>query len=145
VTDWQLRQARVEDADGLAACLTAAYAPYKKTIADLPDVADDCEGQIAKSQVWVIEQDDTIIAALLLTPGEGHLYLSNVAVHPDHRGKGLGRILMSKAEAEATRQGFPAVHLTTHAMMPENVRLYTRLGYIEEGRSANKVFMRKEL
>lgn len=145
MTDWQLRPARVEDADGLAACPTAAYAPYKETIPGLPDVADDCAGQIARCQAWVIEQEGQIIAALLLTPGEGQLYLTNVAVHPDHKRKGLGRFLISKAEAEAANQGFPALYLTTHAMMPGNVRLYTHLGYVEEGRTVNKVFMRKEL
>lgn len=144
MTDWRLRKATIDDADGLAACLTAAYAPYRKTILDLPDVADDCAGQIETSQVWVIEQDHRIIAGLVLTPGDGQLYLSNVAVHPDHKGKGLGRHLISKAEAEAANQGLAAVSLTTHAMMPDNLQLYTRLGYLEEGRSANKVFMRKQ-
>ena len=145
MTDWQLRKATETDADGLAECLTAAYAPYKHTIPDLPDVADDCAGQIARCQVWVIEQAGSIIAALLLTPGDGHLHLINVAVHPDHKGKGLGRYLISKAEAEAATHGFSALNLTTHAMMPENVRLYTHLGYHEEGRSTSKVFMRKDL
>lgn len=145
MTDWHLRKAIADDADGLADCLRAAYAPFAKTITDLPDVADDCAGQIAGSQVWVIEQDRAIIAGLALTPGDGHLYLSNVAVHPDHKGKGLGRYLISKAEAEAAMQGFAALYLTTHAMMPENVGLYSRLGYRVEGRAANKVFMRKEL
>ena len=71
--------------------------------------------------------------------------LANVAVHPDRKGAGLGRALIALAEAEARDQGYRELRLTTHAEMPENVSLYNHLGWQEDRRQGNKVFMKKAI
>jgi GNAT superfamily N-acetyltransferase len=71
--------------------------------------------------------------------------LANLAVHPDHVGKGLGRKLIELSECEAKRQGFCEMRLNTHVDMPENIRLYQYLGWAEVSRSGNTVSMEKYL
>ncbi len=71
--------------------------------------------------------------------------LANVAVHPDHKGAGLGRALMALAETEALDQGYREMRLTTHVDMPENVQLYAHLGWEQDYRRGNKVSMRKTI
>lgn len=73
------------------------------------------------------------------------LHLDNLAVHPDHGGKGLARRLITTAEQAARADGYDTLHLATHVDMPNNVALYTRLGWVEIQRSGNKVMMAKPL
>ena len=80
-----------------------------------------------------------------MIPGDGFMKLANLAVHPDHGGKGLGRSLIELSEREATRQGFDEMRLNTHVDMPDNVQLYQHLGWVEVSRNGNTVFMKKHL
>ena len=82
-------------------------------------------------------------------PRGDHWHLENVAVDPAKQGTGLGRALVTHAEAVARAAGARAVELYTNAKMTENQGLYPRLGYRETGRAAedgfDRVFYRKTL
>ncbi|WP_417599583.1 GNAT family N-acetyltransferase [Pararhodobacter oceanensis] len=140
-----IRPAQAADAKALAACIDAAYAKYAGRISDLPAVSDGCAEDIADNQVWVAVHSDKIIAGLVLVAGDGFVKLANLAVHPDHGGKGLGRKLIALSEHEAIRQGFSEMRLNTHVDMSENVRLYQQLGWAEFCRSGNTISMSKHL
>lgn len=140
-----IRRAGPSDAAGLSACIEAAYAKYAALIDDLPAVSAECEREIAENLVWVAEVEDSIVGGLVLVPGDRSMQLANVAVHPDHRGVGAGRRLLALAETESLKRGFRKMHLHTHVLMPENVRLYTRLGWEQVGEEGTKISMRKEL
>lgn len=94
MNDWRIRKAQLGDADAMASCIDAAYARYADRIADLPPVSAGCAVDIAKKWVWVAVSGDgtgdEIIAGLFLAPGDGFMTLANMAVHPDHAGKGGG-------------------------------------------------------
>ncbi len=84
-----------------------------------------------------------------LSSADGRFVIENVAVHPDHRGTGLGRALLDRAEDEARRAGFEVIHLYTHEGMTENLAIYTKRGYREDERRSqgtfDLVFMSKRL
>ncbi len=143
--NWAIRRAELPDADGLGDCLDAAYAQYADRIADLPPMSEDCGGEIAEHLVWVAEASGRIVGGLVLIPGDGFMLLANVAVHPDGRGTGLGRALLTLAETEAVARGFSEMRLSTHAGMPETIGLYARNGWSEVSRQGSKVAMRKAL
>lgn len=145
MTDVAIRRARLSDAAPLAACIDAAYAQYRATIPDLPAVSEGCAEEIAEHLVWVAELEGAVVAGLVLVPSDGFMKLANVAVDPNRRGAGLGRRLLALAEEESLRRGFHEMRLHTHARMPENVRLYYRLGWKVESETGNTVSMRKEL
>jgi len=140
-----IRPAQAADANALAACIDAAYAEYAERISDIPSVSDGCVQDIADNQVWVAVQGDKVIAGLVLVAGDGFMKLANLAVHPDHGGKGMGRKLIELSEREAKRQRYRQMRLNTHVDMPENVRLYQHLGWAEVSRSGNTVCMQKYL
>lgn len=140
-----IREAQIADAEGLASCLDAAYAKYADHIPDLPAMSDDCAGQIADNRIWVAVEGARIIGCVILAEKGGVMQLANLAVHPEHRGKGLGQALIARAEREAQKLGFSELHLNTHIAMPENVRLYSRLGWKEITRSGHTVSMKKSL
>lgn len=145
MSTWTLRRAEPADATGLASCLDAAYARYENRISDLPPMSEDCTGEIARNQVWLAVLEDQIVGALVLATDDGYLKLANLAVRPEYNGKGIGRALIALSESEAAKQGFGERRLNTHVAMPENVRLYSRLGWREISTEGNTVMMVKDL
>ncbi len=143
MNDWSIRKAQLGDAEALASCIDAAYARYADRIMDLPPVSEGCAEDIARHQVWVAEVGAKLVGGLVLVARDGFLKLANVAVHPDHNGKGLGRVLIDLAEREARKQGYGELALNTHVAMPENIQLYKHLGWNETGRAGNTVSMMK--
>lgn len=139
------RRAAPGDADALATCIDAAYAQYADQIDDLPPVSAGIEGDIAHNQVWVAIAGDELIGGLVLVRQDSWMKLANIAVHPDSAGVGLGRALIELAESEAKRQGCDEIRLNTHVNMPENIELYSHLGWTETGRNGNTVSMSKRL
>lgn len=141
----RIRKAMLADTETVATCIDAAYAGYSNRITDLPPVSDGCAEEIMKDRVWVAIQDNEIAGALFLVPQERFMKLANLAVHPKHGGKGLGTELIAFAEQEAIRQGYTEMHLNTHSLMPENVALYKKLGWVESSRNGNTVSLKKGL
>ena len=148
--DWIMRMAQPQDAQGLAACVAAAYQRYVPRMGKPPGpmLADYAE-VIAQHQVWVAEVNGEIIGGLVLIPRADYLLLDNVVVHPDYQGRGVGRALLELADAEAMLQGYGELRLYTHETMIENIALYTRIGWVETHRGEQdgyaRVFMRKPL
>ena len=140
-----IRKALLADVEALASCIDAAYAKYSNRISDMPPVSDGIAEEITSNQVWVAIEDGKIIAGLFLISHDGFMKLANLAVHPSHGGKGIGRKLMELSDSEAKRQGYDEMRLNTHIAMPENVQLYEHLGWEEVSRSENTVSMRKHL
>jgi ribosomal protein S18 acetylase RimI-like enzyme len=107
----------------------------------------DYRPSVEAGTTWI--SGSPITAVLTLYPGDDHLLLENIAVHPSAQGRGLGRALMSFAEQEAARRGLTRMTLVTHEVMTENQAIYARLGYAEvERRSEDgyrRIYMEKHL
>jgi putative acetyltransferase len=57
-----------------------------------------------------------------------------MGVHPDYRGRGLGKRLLSACLAKATAQGLTRIELEVRADNTAAIGLYRQLGFAEEGR-----------
>ncbi|NKB58958.1 MAG: GNAT family N-acetyltransferase [Alphaproteobacteria bacterium] len=141
----RIRKAQLTDADALASCIDAAYAQYAERISDMPPVSEGCAEEIAENLVWVAVEGNEIIGGLFLVSRDGFMKLANLAVHPDHSGKGLGGKLIALSEKAAKKRGYSEMRLNTHVAMPENVQFYSHLGWEELSREGNTVSMRKIL
>lgn len=153
-----IRPALMSDLQSVQACATEAYRPYVPRMGKKPaPMVADFRAQIEARQVHVMEAGGQVAGFIVLfsrrsasgEAGEDHLHVENVAVFPEHHGKGLGRALLAFAEDEARRRKLPAVELYTNVKMTENLALYPRLGYVETGRRKeagfSRVFYRKAL
>ncbi|WP_209000445.1 GNAT family N-acetyltransferase [Labrenzia sp. DG1229] len=140
-----IRKAKMQDVAALKRCIERAYAPVKARLSDLPDVSAGLEEDIATKTVLVTETGGKISGCIILNLDGVPAQLENVAVDPDFKGLGLGRKLMEKAEEFACKSGATAIQLATHANMPENVSLYSHLGWSETLRTGNKIMMKKDL
>ncbi len=65
---------------------------------------------------------------------DGSYYVNAVAVYPRYRGRGVARLLMRAAEADAVAQGFGEISLNVFAENAGAVGLYRKLGYREVAR-----------
>jgi ribosomal protein S18 acetylase RimI-like enzyme len=141
-----LRPATSADVPAIAALVAAAYGHYVERIGGPPRPMTDDYAEVVRTQrVTVADTGGELVGVLVLDVTDEGFTVENVAVHPDHRGTGLGRTLLRLAETEAARAGFDAVHLYTHELMTENLALYSRIGYVEYDRRHPRVFMRKRL
>ncbi len=145
-----IRPARPEEADTVRDVVDAAYRHYIARIGKPPGpMLDDYAQRIAAHQTWVVEDAGGIAGILVLEETAEGLLLDNIAVAPEQQGRGVGRVLLEFAEAEARRRGFPAIYLYTHELMTENIGLYQRIGYVETRRVTEKgfdrVYMTKQL
>lgn len=145
-----VRPATAGDAAGIAACVCAAYLHYIERIGKQPGpMLEDYAEVIEKRQVHVATNGSAFLGVLVLELTAEGFYLDNVAVNPDARGKGVGKLLLELAEREAQRQGYDSIYLATHEKMTENRALYLRIGYVEyDHRIVNgypRVFFRKKL
>lgn len=130
-----IRPAVSGDAAAVRACVAAAYAHYVPRIGKEPaPMLADYEALIAAGHVHVLERAGRPAGVLVLMARPDHLFVENVAVHPDFQGFGLGRRLMAFAEETARAHSLPAVRLYTNVHMVENLPFYAALGYVETGR-----------
>jgi ribosomal protein S18 acetylase RimI-like enzyme len=139
------RPAVPADADAVRTLVNDAYGHYVARIGKPPGpMRDDYDRRIAAGQVWVLEPSHggEILGIVVLEEQADALLLDNVAVSPTAQGKGHGRALIAFAEAECARRGFDELRLYTHALMTENIALYTRLGFAEIGHVQEKGFDR---
>jgi ribosomal protein S18 acetylase RimI-like enzyme len=141
-----LRPATAADVPAIAALVDAAYGHYLARIGGPPrPMTDDYAEVVRTRRVTVADTGTELVGVLVLDVTDEGFTVDNVAVHPGHRGTGLGSTLLRHAETQATNAGFDAIHLCTHELMTENLALYGRIGYVEYDRRQPRVFMRKRL
>lgn len=99
-------------------------------------IAAHCE----TGEAWVIGVPP--IACLFLTPRDDALYLGKLAVASAHRGQGLARGLIDRAETRARALGLPALELQSRVELVENHTAFMRMGFSVSGSTAHPGFDR---
>ena len=64
-------------------------------------------------------------------------YISNIAVFPQHRRKGIGRLLLRKAAEQARKKGAESISLEVRLSNTAAISLYKSEGYEEVGLRKN--------
>ncbi len=137
--DTQIRTADEGDAPQIAACLEAAFAPYRGlyTPVAYADTAPDSDGilrRIAGMRVLVAVAGDRVtgtIAGALSQRGEGHL--RGMAVLPEWQESGIASRLLVAIEDYLRAQGCCRVTLDTTRPLQRAIRFYQRHGYRPSG------------
>lgn len=104
--------------------------------------ADTLREKCAVETAIVATEDDRLVGCVFLAEKPDHFYLGKLAVDPACQGKGVGRLLMAEAEAVAKAAGKPLLELQARIELTDNHAAFTRLGFIETGRTAHEGFDR---
>ncbi len=147
-TPTRLRQATEEDVPAVTRLVHAAYAEH--AAAGLNFTAVDQSDSTTRlrlftGQSWVIECDGELLATATasIPPGrhiqqlaslarEPHVaWLNQLAVHPAHRGEGLGRRLLDTVVTISRKQDAHTLGLDTAAPASRLRALYEHWGFVD--------------
>lgn len=134
--DWRLDSEVRSVTDVLADPNLAHYASSWPQPGDVGWVAQDADGSSVGAAWWRFFSSEE--------PGYGFFGSEvpevSIAVRPEHRGQGVGGVLMRRLIAHAQEEGLAGLSLSVER---ENaaLRLYVRLGFIEVGGSDDAATM----
>jgi len=120
-----------------------AFTPYIERIGRPPGpMTADYARALADSRVWVVDGDGRLDAVMVLEEHSDHLLVDVIAVDPAAQGRGVGTVLLDRAEADARELGLTELRLYTNEAMTENLLYYPRRGFEETGRRTEDGFRR---
>jgi len=145
-----LKSANATDSAAIRDLVRAAYAKWIPVIGREPGpMQADYDQHLKIHRFDLLVEDVTLVALVETQVRTDHLWIENVAVHPDHQGKGYGTCLLAHAEKLARLAGLSELRLLTDAAFATNLVLYVRLGYrtthTEPFRNGTTLYMSKRL
>ncbi|WP_240841601.1 ribosomal protein S18-alanine N-acetyltransferase [Acidaminobacter sp. JC074] len=123
-----IRNMTVEDLDQVMSLELACFS--------VPWTRESFENELTKNMLAkyiVIEEEGEIIGygGVWYIMDEGHI--TNVAIHPEHRKKGLGKLLVEKMKHNARIQGIKHMTLEVRVSNVAAITLYSRMGFEKAG------------
>lgn len=120
----------------VVALIRDSFADYVDRLDPPPSAVRETAESIAALQGrefgLVAEADGAVVGCLFLQRREGgDIYIARVAVTRAHRRGGVGRALMTAAEAEARRLGGARLTLGVRLALDDNRRFFASLGFVE--------------
>ena len=142
--DAAIRPARSADVSAIVKTLQRAFAEYDGRLEPQPgalrETAASLRSRVSPHGAAVAVAGERVVGCVLFEHRGTEIYLGRLAVLPEWRGHGLARRLVEHVEHEARAVGAAAVTLNVRVALPENIILFSRLGYREVGRLAHKGF-----
>ena len=96
--------------------------------------------------------DDRLVGCVFLREKAHGFYLGKLAVAPAFEGRGIGRLLIQKAEDVAVAKGKPSIELQVRIELTRNRAVFEKLGYRKIAETAHpgysrptSITMRKEI
>ena len=86
------------------------------------------------SHIWALMEDKRLVGYICFWLFDREIQLINIAVHPEHRGKGLGLLLMTRMIETGLSKGSQYIWLEVRISNLSAKHLYHRLGFEEIGR-----------
>ncbi|MEZ2333852.1 N-acetyltransferase family protein [Mesorhizobium sp. RCC_202] len=146
----RFRPAEPSDAAVIRNIVRAAYAKWVPVIGREPlPMRADYEKAIAEHPLDLVIADGRVVGMIETMLADDHLWIENVCVAPTAQERGIGRLLLERAEAKALEAGRSELRLLTNAAFEANVSLYKRHGYVvdreEPFMNGVTVYMSKKL
>ncbi|MBZ9815435.1 GNAT family N-acetyltransferase [Mesorhizobium sp. CA7] len=146
----RFRPAERADAATIRDIVRAAYSRWVPLIGREPmPMRADYDRAVAEHPFELAVEDDRIVGMIETMLEEDHLWIENVCVAPDAQGRGIGRLLLERAEHKARVASRFELRLLTNGAFAANVSLYKKHGYTidreEPFMNGTTVYMSKKL
>lgn len=126
----RFRPAEPADAAAIKDIVRAAYARWVPVIGREPlPMRADYDKAVAEHPFDLAVEGDRIVGMIETMLEDDHLWIENVCVTPQAQGRGIGRLLLERAEQKAREAGRFELRLLTNGAFEANVSLYRRHGY----------------
>jgi ribosomal protein S18 acetylase RimI-like enzyme len=129
----RIRAGRAGDAAAINAVELSAGTLFAGThmawaVGDVTDPYELAEAA-GEAMLWVAEAEGKLCGFLLAEGIGDDFHIWEIAVDRDHQRRGVGRLLVETALAEAARRGFARATLTTDRSLAWNAPWYRGLGF----------------
>jgi ribosomal protein S18 acetylase RimI-like enzyme len=129
-----IRLATPADADAIHTVTQAAYAEYRATSTPSAALAETAREvrEAMYAGAWsaaIVEEDGELAGAVRFKVDARGLYFFRLAVHPDHRRRGVAQTILSWLEAEGRRRHVHRLWCQVRLIIQANVALYTKNGF----------------
>ena len=126
----QIKAAGTQDIEMVRDLVRRAYAKWVPVIGREPmPMQADYAGAIREHDIDLLYMDGKLVVLIETIVASDHLFIENVAVAPEHQGRGFGRRLLNHAEHKARDARVSELRLLTNAAFAENIRLYQGFGF----------------
>jgi GNAT superfamily N-acetyltransferase len=127
----RFRLAEPPDAAAIRDIVRAAYAKWVPVIGREPlPMRANYEKAVAEHPLDLAVADGHIVGMIETIPAEDHLWIENVCVAPHAQGRGIGRLLLERAERKALEASHSEIRLLTNGAFETNVSLYKKHGFV---------------
>lgn len=141
---FSIRRANSGDAEGILACLRAAFAPFESSYTpagylDTVLTPETVAERFKSMSLFVATADKSEVVGTIgcVRAGDQEGHLRGMAVLPEWQGSGMARQLLERAESELRALGCSRVTLDTTEPLKRAVHFYERHGYRATGRVAD--------
>jgi [ribosomal protein S18]-alanine N-acetyltransferase len=86
------------------------------------------------SRCWVADLDGRVAGMLVGWLIVDEIHIATIATHPDFRGQGIGKKLLSFALESARNEGAVSSFLEVRESNAAALEMYRKFGYVEDGR-----------
>ena len=129
MADWTIRKLQPSDYDALIGLWKRAGLPYKPHGRDTQAAFEYQLSRPMTIYLGAFENDD-LIGAVLGTHDGRKGWINRLAVHPDHRGRGIGRALVEAVEARLHERGIEIVAALIEDWNETSLEVFRALGYV---------------
>jgi ribosomal protein S18 acetylase RimI-like enzyme len=81
------------------------------------------------AETVMVELDGAVVGSVRVTRDDDRAGVYGFVIHPDHRGRGIGRDVLHRISVQALAEGAARVHLEVAVDNPRALGLYTSLGF----------------
>ena len=133
-----IRAGQDADAPGFIALIAACWAEYPGCVMDLDGEVPELRALASYfagqgGALWVAEAGGDIVGMVGVTPGDGFWEIRKMYVAGAHRGSGLARELLARAEAFAMEAGATRLELWSDTRFDRAHAFYAARGYVQAG------------
>ncbi len=133
-----IRAGRDADADGFIALIGACWAEYPGCVMDVDGEVPELRALASYfatkgGALWAAEAGGEIVGVVGVAPGDGFWEICKMYVARAHRGSGLARDLLNRAETFAREAGAARLELWSDTRFERAHAFYERRGYVRAG------------
>ena len=93
-------------------------------------LADFAKSHTARERIWIVEKDATVAGSIgIVAASTEQAQLRWFLLHPDLRGRGIGRTLMEEAIRFSKANGYAMIFLWTASALTAAAKIYESFGF----------------
>ena len=130
-----IRAARAEETEAIVALIQRAFGEYRGKLRPesgaLQETPETIRAVMKTGTILLAERAGRIVGCISVRQQDGCAYAGRLAVEPMEQGIGVGRALLTAAEALARQMGRNRLRVDVRLKLTDNRAFFRALGFVE--------------